>query len=124
MLLHCPLKIPKKIRIKKAAQKPLRYLISSAAVFFDSSPGYFNFPIPNKVGIIINKPKLAHGHFAGENEGIRVRDAYTVILKKEITHQLLFIEISEINSVKCGKVGFSFPWLSIYCRNTHIPFTR
>jgi hypothetical protein len=27
----------------------------------------------NKAGIIINKPKLAHGHLAGENERIRVQ---------------------------------------------------
>ncbi len=38
-----------------------------------------NFPIPNKAGIIINKPELAHGHLAGENETIRVRGAYAVI---------------------------------------------
>ena len=30
-------------------------------------------PIPYKTGIIINKPQLAHGNLAGENETIRVR---------------------------------------------------
>jgi hypothetical protein len=29
-------------------------------------------PIPNKAEIIINKPQLAHGQFAGENGKIRV----------------------------------------------------
>jgi hypothetical protein len=43
-------------------------------------PLSYNFPIPNKAEIIINKPQLAHGQLAGENEVIRVQGGYAVII--------------------------------------------
>jgi hypothetical protein len=36
--------------------------------------------IPNKLEIIINKPQLAHGQLAAENEAIRVQGGYAVII--------------------------------------------
>ena len=46
-------------------------------------------PIPNKAGIIINKPQLAHGHLAGENEKIRVVGAYAVKLKEVLRKKVI-----------------------------------